>query len=273
MSSFSPSHLYYLISLSCNERCTKCHHWQVRPAPQPIDPALIVQAVLSLPDVIEFCIVGGEPLVFSSQILKIVKSIASHPCRTVIVTNGVLLNADFIDRIADLKIHIVVSIDTLNRQKWKFVRGRDTMDRVLENLYYANRVLRTDQLSVQSVLAKETQEDIPKVRSLCDQLGIYHGIQDYINQGFEGEWTPLESDTKAVRDTEVCQAAGRNLSIFTNGDVFTCFQQSWIPNCQSSLGNLTSDRISDILSDNYLYSVQAAMHQCSLPCKVLKCNQ
>jgi hypothetical protein len=39
------------------------------------------------------------------------------------------------------------------------------------------------------------------------------------------------------------------------------------------LGNLARDQISEIISSEYADSIQSAMRQCNLPCKVLKCNQ
>lgn len=272
-SAFNPTHLYYLISFGCNERCTKCHHWAIRPAPKPIDPTLISNAVSQLPNMEEFCIVGGEPLLFKDRISQILFSIKDHPGRTVLITNGVLLTPDFLDRVANLKIHIVVSIDTLDAEKWKFVRGRDTMDVVMGNLQYARSVLRKDQLSLQSVLAQETMQDIAAVKALCDEWGIYHSVQDYMSEGFNGEWTSLPSEQKRIPDHEICYSAGRNLSIMPNGDVFTCFQQPWISGCQKPLGNLNTDKISDILNTPYTDSVQEAMRRCNLSCKVLKCNQ
>jgi MoaA/NifB/PqqE/SkfB family radical SAM enzyme len=260
MKSFSPTNLYYLISFACNERCTKCHHWAIRPAFKPLDSDLVAEAINSLPDLIEFCIVGGEPLLF-------------HPCRTVLITNGVLMDADFIDQIARLKIHIVVSIDTVDRKQWQFVRGRDTMDTVLGNLRYARSVLRPDQLSIQSVLAQETKKYLADVGTLADELGVYHSIQDYMAEGFGGEWTAMPAHEKRVPENEICHAAGRNLSILPNGDVFTCFQQSWMPGCQKPLGNLARDQISEMISGDYAAGIQTAMRQCNLPCKVLKCNQ
>ncbi|MDX6767065.1 MAG: radical SAM protein [Candidatus Methylacidiphilales bacterium] len=270
---FKPTHLYYLISFGCNERCTKCHHWAIRPAPKPLEPELISDAINQMPNVREFCIVGGEPLLFRERISEILFSIEKHPVRTVLITNGVLLTPDFLDRIAHLNLHIVVSIDTLDREKWKFVRGRDTMEVVMGNLNHARSVLRTDQLSLQSVLAAETREDIPAVRALCDEWGIYHSVQDYMTEGFNGEWTTLPSEQKRIPDHEICYSAGRNLSIMPNGDVFTCFQQTWIMGCQKPLGNLKTERIDDILNSSYTESVQEAMRRCNHPCKVLKCNQ
>ena len=273
MKSFSPTNLYYLISFACNERCTKCHHWAIRPAFTPLDSWLVAHAINALPDLTEFCIVGGEPLLFRDRIISLLTAIKNHPCRTVLITNGVLMDAAFINRIARLKIHIVVSIDTVDRKQWQFVRGRDTMDIVLGNLRYARSVLRPDQLSIQSVLAQETKKYLADVRALADELGVYHSIQDYMAEGFGGEWTAMPAQEKRVPENEICHAAGRNLSILPNGDVFTCFQQSWIPGCQKALGNLARDQISEIISSDYAAGVQAAMRQCNLPCKVLKCNQ
>ena len=268
-----PTHLYYLISLACNERCTKCHHWAVRPPPKPIDAGLIADAVNSMPWLEEFCIVGGEPLLFRERIIHILKSIADHPCRTVLITNGVLLDSAFVALVAQLNIHIVVSIDTVDREHWQFVRGRDTWEQVMNNLRQARKQLRADQLSVQSVLAQETKDHLAGVRLLCEELGIHHSIQDYMTEGFNGEWTAMPSAEKKIPDHEPCHAAGRNLSIMPNGDVFTCFQQSWIPNCQSPLGNLRAVPMPQMLSSDYMDSVQAAMSRCNQPCKVLKCNQ
>ncbi len=273
MKSFSPTNLYYLISFACNERCTKCHHWAIRPAFTPLDSSLVAHAINSLPDLTEFCIVGGEPLLFRDRIISLLTAIKNHPCRTVLITNGVLMDAAFIDRISRLKIHIVVSIDTVDRKHWQFVRGRDTMDTVLGNLRYARNVLRPDQLSIQSVLAQETKKYLADVRALADELGVYHSIQDYMAEGFGGEWTAMPAHEKRVPENEICHAAGRNLSILPNGDVFTCFQQSWMPGCQKPLGNLTRDQIAGMISNEYATGVQAAMRQCNLPCKVLKCNQ
>ena len=102
MKSFSPTNLYYLISFACNERCTKCHHWAIRPAFTPLDSSLVAHAIISLPDLTEFCIVGGEPLLFRDRIISVLDAIKDHPCRTVLITNGVLMDAAFINRIAKL---------------------------------------------------------------------------------------------------------------------------------------------------------------------------
>lgn len=270
---YQPTHLYYLISFACNERCSKCHHWQIRPVPKPIDPDLVIEAVRAVPTIKELCIVGGEPLVFTQNVLSIVEATATERCRVVLITNGVLLKPEVVDRLSHANVHLVVSIDTLDVEKWRFVRGRNSMHRVMANLRYAASHFRPDQLSIQSVLAEETATEMEAIAMLAQKLGVHHEIQDYMSDGFEGEWTQLPAAERKVTSSAPCHAAGRNLSIMHDGDVFTCFQQSWIPDCGRPLGNLTSSSMQEILSNPYADRVQSAMTRCNLPCKVLKCNQ
>jgi MoaA/NifB/PqqE/SkfB family radical SAM enzyme len=130
--------------------------------------------VNAIPELAEFCIVGGEPLLFQDQILDILESIAGHQCRTVIVTNGNYLTTDLVKKIAPLRIHIVVSVDTMDRDHWAFVRGRDTYDLVIDNIRYARGIFRPDQLSIQSVLAKETKDHLAACRNMTFARRITH---------------------------------------------------------------------------------------------------
>jgi radical SAM protein with 4Fe4S-binding SPASM domain len=91
--------------------------------------------------------------------------------------------------------------------------------------------------------------------------------------GFDGEWNAMSTGERIIADEVPCYAAGRNLSIMPNGDLFTCFQQSWIPRCSAPLGNIQNDHITDMLTDPYASFVSEQMSRCNLSCKVLKCNQ
>ena len=51
--------------------------------------------------------------------------------------------------------------------------------------------------------------------------GIYHSIQDYVQDGFDGLWTEIQNN-KVVSDQN-CYAYLSNMSILPNGDIFTCF--------------------------------------------------
>ena len=239
---------------------------------------LVVGAVRGVESAREFCIVGGEPLVYRERILAILHGIADLPVRTTIVTNGVLCTPEFVDQLRVFNIHLVFSIDTLDRERWQWVRGTDRMDAVLRNLDHIRGVLRPDQLSIQSVLAEETREDVAAVGRWCAAQGIYHSVQRYVQDGFDGSWTPLailssEPDDTAGPEFGPCVAADQNLSIMPDGSVFTCFQQPLIPGSASPIGRLGEAPVGDMLNSAYTHAVLQRMRMCALPCKVLRCNQ
>ena len=204
---------------------------------------------------------------------EILQGLIRTGIRTVLITNGVPMDRVFIDKVSQFHIHIVVSIDTIDRVFWQFVRGTNSYERVLANFDYALTRLNSSQISIQSVLSKETQSHVKAVAEFAQSKGVYHSVQDYISEGFEGSWTALRNKKAFIPPEEQqCYAADRNLSIVQNGDVFTCFQQSWIEGCNKPLGNLNLQSIEEILSSKYALEVSQKMRVCNLPCKVLKCN-
>ncbi|QJB55925.1 radical SAM protein [Pseudodesulfovibrio sp. zrk46] len=270
---FSPTHLYYLASLRCNERCSKCSHWKVDEHASQAPSSSIIDAIHKLSSLKEFCIVGGEPLVNKKRVIELLKGIASTQVRTVLITNGVACTPKFIDQVKDCNLHIIFSIDTVDPIFWRHVRGTDSYYRVMRHFRYAVKTLAPEQLSVQSVLAEETVEHVRAVGEMCHKLGRFHSVQNYIQQGFEGEWTELPASRSAPVPFGQCNATGRNLSIMPDGSVYTCFQQPLIPGCGHPLGKIGELSILSMLSTQYAENVLKCMRTCNLPCKTLKCNQ
>jgi MoaA/NifB/PqqE/SkfB family radical SAM enzyme len=276
----SPSQIYFLLSLRCNERCSKCSHWRVREHPPMVAPQLVAEALHAIPSARELCLVGGEPLLHRAGVLALLEAIADLPAlRTTIITNGVGCTPAFVDALRGRAVHLVFSIDTVDREAWRWVRGTDSYDRVLGQLEYVRATLRPEQLSVQSVLARETRDHVAAVGAWCAARGITQVVQPYLAEGFDGGWTPLDLKGETAREvaedwsSRPCQAAGRNLSIMPGGEVFTCFQQREIPGCAEPIGVLGRDAITDMLASPYAAAVQARMERCDLPCKVLTCNR
>lgn len=269
----NPTHLYYLISQRCNERCSKCSHWKVTHHSNMVSINSIIQAVHDLNSLKELCIVGGEPLVFKKRVIELLEGIKNLPIRTILITNGVACTPEFINEVKEHNLHVIFSIDTIDPKFWKYVRGNDSYQRVMKNFHYAIQTLSLDKISVQSVLAVETIEHVKEVRKMCDQLSCFHSIQNYIQQGFDGNWTECTKENSAPVPTDQCHAVGRNISIMPDGNIFTCFQQPLMPNCSAPLGNIERSSITSLLSTNYAAKVLSTMKTCNLPCKTLKCNQ
>lgn len=269
-----PEEIYYMITINCNQRCSKCSHWKFPPYTKPrLEPEKVVDFLLSIPTCKEFIIVGGEPLLFKKEILTILEGLKGTKIRTVIITNGYALDNAFVDAVKDYYVHFVFSIDTVDKEFWKFVRGTDSYDRCMDNFKYAFQHLTGWQISIQSVLAEETRQYIPRVKKYADEHHVSHTVQDYVTEGFEGHWTPVKDKISNIPESgQQCYSAGRNISILQDGSVMTCFQQDWIEGCERPLGNLHTDKAYDILHTEYAKFVVAKMKICNKPCKVLKCN-
>jgi len=238
-------------TIECNQKCTECSHWKYKDKADRLPTEKFINGIKSISTATELCIVAVEPILFKSEIYEILQGMSDTDIRTVIITNG-------------------VSMET---EVWKFVRGTNSKEKVLKNFEYATTILTPAQISIQSVLSKETQPHMAEVSEYANSKNVYHSIQDYISEGFEGTWTATEDKQATIPDNgQQCFAADRNLSIIQNGDVHTCFQQNWIEGCQKPLGNLNTQTMTEILSSDYTAFVSEKMRVCNLPCKVLKCN-
>ena len=273
MSNFHPKNLFYLISFKCNQRCQKCNHWQRDFKTEIIPENLMANFINDIGSLEEICFVGGEPLIYKEYLLKIMNAVIDNNIRFVIVTNGLAMDKHFIEQVKGLNIHIVVSIDTLSRDKWTTFRGSDSFDQTISNLNNAIDILPSEKISIQSVLAKETISEVSEVKAFCDKKNIHHSVQYYIQDGFEGSWTAIANKATVHYSDDKCYAQNRNISILPNGDIFTCFQQSMINECQKPIGNIYQTNFKNIAQNPYTEFVLFKMSKCQLECKVLKCNQ
>jgi MoaA/NifB/PqqE/SkfB family radical SAM enzyme len=186
----------------------------------------------------------------------------------VIVTNGVLITEHLLQIYAELGHILVISVDTVDKEKWREFRGRNHYDLVMKNIRRAKSVLGRN-LRIQSVLAKETEADIPAVKAFCDELSIPHNVQAYMD--FGGHWNSAGKSEDL--DTDVACAARKNICIYPNGDVVKCFDHRRIPLAIEPLGNIAKEDIITILCKKRSTEVSKIMKTCNFPCKQLSCNK
>lgn len=261
--------LIYMITRRCNERCSKCGIWKnPEPDSEHIPISDFINCLQSLHhNLYQVTLTGGEPLLFIDDILLIAEESRKMDVPMIIVTNGALITEDFLNKYSKLDHILVISIDTLEKDKWSEFRGRNTYDLVMNNLQLARRIM-GDKLRIQSVFANETKNDIPKVKAFCKESGIQHVTQNYMD--FGGVW----HDAKQIKEVEndlVC-AARKNICIYPNGDVVKCFDHYRIPLAKEPLGNIANEDIISILCKKRSTEISKIMKTCNYPCKSLSCN-
>jgi MoaA/NifB/PqqE/SkfB family radical SAM enzyme len=124
----------FQVNLRCNSACGYCD--------LPLNVGRYemtreeIQRVLSelYRDGIRFLLVqGGEPLLRRDlpEILEDLSAIGFH---LTLITNGTKITAQLVDRLRRMRIAVSVSLDTLDRERYRQVRGADQLAQVLEGV-------------------------------------------------------------------------------------------------------------------------------------------
>lgn len=261
--------LIYMITRRCNERCTKCGIWE-KPETDAdhIKISEFLNCLKSLHhNLYQVTLTGGEPLLFMEDVLLIAEEAFKLNVPMIIVTNGTLITRDFLIKYSKLGHTLVISIDTLEKEKWPLFRGRDSYEVVMRNLHLSREIL-GNRLRIQSVYSYETQDNIPKIAAFCKELNILHTIQPYMD--FGGNWH--ETDKEKELNNEVPCAARKNICIYPNGQVVKCFDHHRILLAKEPLGNIGDDDIISILCSKRSTEISKIMKTCNFPCKYLSCN-
>ncbi|MEZ4830071.1 MAG: radical SAM protein [Bacteroidia bacterium] len=263
--------LIYMITNACNDRCPKCGIWE---RPESQDQHLLVMHFINClkrlhHNLYQVTLTGGEPLIFKKDVMLIAEEAKKLNVPMVIVTNARFLDETFLTRYKELGHILVISVDSVEREKWNEFRGRKNFDIVMPKILLAKQIL-GGQLRIQSVLSKESAEEIPKVKEWCIKQGIQHNIQ--FNQDFGGNWTNASTEIVDYDNDTPC-AARKNICVYPNGDVVKCFDHRRIPLAKEPLGNIAKQDIIEILCTKRSTEVSKIMKTCNLPCKNMSCNK
>jgi MoaA/NifB/PqqE/SkfB family radical SAM enzyme len=217
----------------------------------------------------QITLTGGEPLLFKDDVMQIAEESRKLNVLMIIISNGKLLDKDFLEKYATLEHILVISVDAVDKDKWNEFRGSESFDLIMQNILLAKSIL-GDKLRIQSVLANETKKEIPKVIEFCKKHNIKHNIQLY--QDFGGHWNSVANETIETDKGTNC-AARKNICIYPNGDVVKCFDHRRIPLAKEPLGNIAKEDIIEILCTKRSTEISKIMKTCNFPCKSMSCNK
>ena len=164
--------LIYMITNACNDRCPKCGIWE---RPEPKSQHLLIAHFINCLNrlhlnLYQVTLTGGEPLLFKADVMLIAREAKKLGVPMVIVTNARMLDEEFLTEYKALGHILVISVDSVEREKWNEFRGRISFDLVMPKIMLAKEIL-GGQLRIQSVLSKESAQEIPKVAEWCKQQG------------------------------------------------------------------------------------------------------
>lgn len=271
------------VSRGCNLHCVYCYAAQRTEAGQP-DLALgewqrVVDDLTGRYPDLTFTITGGEPLL-SPLALPLAEYIAAKGCRTLLLTNGLLINGNNIERIAHAFSLVTLSIDGTTRQSHAATRG-DNLDCVLA----AARLLESRGVDY-TVSMTVTRLNINQVEPMARRFGgrlnyqplfpvsgyssshlSITGAEYYAALKSAAGVNPLSycetSLSQALHHPVTkCAIADGEISISPSGDVYPC-QLLHVP--EFLAGNVRSHSVLHIIDHSGALSRCASLHVDSLP--------
>ena len=234
---------------------------------------------------------GGEPLV-RRDIAEILEDLAEIGFNLSLVTNGTLLTPQLVERFSRLSMHISVSLDTLDRERYHIIRGKDQLPQVLNAINALANF--SGSKSIVCIVSKINQNDVidvtkfAKERGFIPIIGAYHSdIGKYgkvsdelayqkqsaiaifdsvlksnlVPQGYYRDYVKDNIKWLSNESLEPCDAGRFSIVIDASGNVSPCL-------AHDSVGNLLELPLNEILAKfNYQEIKQCSdSSACNLLC-------
>lgn len=234
---------------------------------------------------------GGEPLV-RRDLLEILKDLSDIGFGLTLITNGTRLCEKFIAKLSTLPINISISLDTLNRELYKNIRGADQLPQVLEGIERLTNYPNPKYITC--IVSEKNRKDVIKVikyaraNGFIPVIGAYHwGIERYgkadptlqyqrdaavevfknilesglVPRGYFREYLFDNIEWLSGNNLSACDAGRYSIAIDCSGNVAPCL-------ALQHAGNLREQSLKQILNNFDKPSIQDCSNKssCNMMC-------
>jgi len=214
---------------------------------------------------------GGEPLL-RRDLPEILEDLHALGFGLTLITNGTRFTPPLVRRLTSLPLNLSVSLDTLNRQRYRSIRGADQLAEVLAGIDLLKDFPHPKYLT--TIVSEANRDEVEsmvrfaKAHGFMPVVGAYHwgierygkadkGLQydrrmlaDVFEQVLESGLVPRGYFRQYLRDNvrwlsggalDRCDAGRYSIAIDASGNVASCLAQPFA-------GNLLRQSLSDILA-------------------------
>lgn len=261
----------FQVNLRCNSACGYCD-LPLNVGRYEMTRDAIQRAFSSLyRDGVRFVLVqGGEPLL-RRDLPEIIEDLSAIGFHLTLITNGTKITPQLVERLGRFPVAISVSLDTLDRETYRQIRGADQLEQVLEGIALLKTFPHPKFLTC--IVSEVNRTEVPTVvrfareQGFSPVVGAYHwnvgtyGRSDellmYDRSSAAAVFSGLLNDVlippgylrKFVEDNvswlrgqklEPCDAGRYSIAIDASGNVSPCL-------AFPSVGNLLQSSLSEIL--------------------------
>lgn len=166
----------------CNERCRMCNIWRTKSEDMSIEEIAEKSNILHKIGVGYVFLQGGEPTL-RPDLIKIIDVFLKQKIKPTVITNGILLKDKLAEELASRTCNVAVSLDTLNADTFKIIRGVDQLAVIKENVEKASKIAgrRGNWALTTTVTELSTIEEIKALESFANDNGFMYAIRPYIH--------------------------------------------------------------------------------------------
>lgn len=181
-----PKVFEFEMSNTCNLACEMCSGYysstirknieKLPPIYNPYDDAFVEQLAPFLPHLKDMKFLGGEPFLIDIYYKIWEKVVEIHPkIRIHITTNGTVYNQRVRTLLNKMNVGIIVSIDSLNNERYAQIRKGSQLEKVLNNVQSFKEIIQKNKtyLSIATCLMNNNWMDMPDILRFCNQEGFH----------------------------------------------------------------------------------------------------
>jgi len=175
-----PKIMEFELSNNCNLQCVMCsgrvssairqNREQKEPLPMPYDDGFVEQLIEFIPHLEHAYFFGGEPFLVPiyykiwDQIIRINPKIKLYA-----VTNGTVMNEKIKKIIQSTRFNIIVSLDSLVKEKAESIRAGCNFDEVMKNIQVFNN-LTNRKISISHTPMTVNWNETPDIINFCNKI-------------------------------------------------------------------------------------------------------
>jgi radical SAM protein with 4Fe4S-binding SPASM domain len=176
-----PRVMEFELSNRCNLECIMCNGYassmirqnreKLPPLPDPYDEAFTDQLREFIPHLREAKFYGGEPFLISTyyRIFDLIMEI--NPAVNIfVITNGTILTEKVKGWLEKGDFNLAVSIDSIRKERYEYIRKHASFDEVMNNLEYFNNYAhsRGKTISLSFTTQAANWDELPEVIQFCN---------------------------------------------------------------------------------------------------------
>ena len=157
--------LHIEFTTACNSKCIMCDYWKINEK-KMINSNLVLSVIANqMPlGLTKIYFTGGECLVFADELFLLVKQIRNlfPSLKLGLITNGILLKK-YYQEVSDLFEKVIISLDTIDREIYKAIRGIDGVDIIKSGILQIKGYNPQTQVNLRVLVLDETMQGIPQI--------------------------------------------------------------------------------------------------------------